>query len=38
MNENGISDGITGKKDLSVDGLPLQVHLDKVTELKNIVQ
>jgi hypothetical protein len=33
MNDLGISDGLTGNKDQSVDGLKLEVHLDKVTEL-----
>lgn len=38
MNDLGISDGVTGSRDQSVDGLPLQVHLDKVRELLNVVE
>ena len=34
MNDMGILDGITKGRG-SVDGLALQVHLDKVQELKN---
>ena len=37
MNNLGILDGVTKKKGQSVDGLPLQVHLDKVQELKDIL-
>lgn len=37
MNDLGISDGVTGERNQSVDGLPLQTHLDKVTELTGYV-
>ena len=32
-----IVDRVNGGKDQSVDGLPLQDHLDKVTELMNLL-
>lgn len=35
MNDLGICDGMSGNRDQSVDGLPLQVHLNKVEELMN---
>ena len=38
MNNLGVVDGVTKEKGQSVDGLPLKVHLDKVQELKNILE
>jgi len=37
MNKLGFSDGITGSKDLSVDGLPIQTHLQKRKELVDLL-
>ena len=37
MNILGFSDGVNGRRDQSVDGLPLQVHLDKVKELLDCI-
>ena len=37
MNKLGFSDGMTGKRDLSVDGLPLQKHLEKRKELVDLI-
>ena len=37
MNSMGVRDGISGSLDQSVDGLPLQVHLDKLEELRALV-
>ncbi len=38
MNKLGISDGISGNTDLSVDGLPLKTHLDKGKELLEVAK
>jgi len=36
MNSRGVRDGISGSLDQSVDGLPLQVHLSKLVELRTL--
>lgn len=37
MNSMGVRDGVSGGLDQTVDGLPLQVHLDKLEELRALV-
>ena len=38
MNSLGVKDGVTGSLDQSVGGVPLSVHLNKIQEIRDIIQ
>lgn len=38
LNSQGVRDGITGKRDLSVDGIPLSYHLNMLQTIKDIIR
>lgn len=38
LNQLGVSDGLTKSLDQSVDGLCLQIHLDKLDQLRAVVK
>ena len=37
LNALGVRDGITGKMDMSVDGLPLSYHLNMLQTIKDVI-